>query len=94
MFGKNRALLFLLLMAVVLTACQQTSVQTPEAGLKDSNIAAEQPCKGPANLETMCTMHYQPVCGCDNKTYSNQCVAKSNGVLRTTEGACDGSDKL
>lgn len=94
MFGKNRALLSLLLMTILLTACQQASVQTPAEGLKDSNIAKEQPCKGPADLERMCTMHYQPVCGCDNQTYSNQCVAKTKGVLRMTEGACDGSDQL
>ncbi len=94
MFGKSRILLFLLLMAILLAGCQRTSVPAPANTVKDSASAKEQPCKGPADLERMCTMQYQPVCGCDNKTYSNQCVAKSKGVLRMTEGACDSSDQL
>ena len=35
-----------------------------------------------------CTMDYSPVCGCDNKTYSNACVAGNAGVTSWTEGEC------
>ena len=94
MFGKYQKLLILLLMAFLLSACQQTTVQSPAESPSDSISAEEKPCKGPADLERMCTMHYQPVCGCDNKTYSNQCVAKSKGILRMTKGACGDSDQL
>ena len=39
-------------------------------------------------LNQACIEIYQPVCGCDNKTYSNSCYAGINGLVRWTEGAC------
>jgi hypothetical protein len=35
-----------------------------------------------------CTRKYKPVCGCDEITYSNACVAESAGVLKWSDGAC------
>lgn len=35
-----------------------------------------------------CTQQYDPVCGCDNKTYSNDCFRQMAGVSLKSAGAC------
>ncbi|MCZ8134188.1 MAG: hypothetical protein O9252_01645 [Algoriphagus sp.] len=35
-----------------------------------------------------CLGIYNPVCGCDKKTYSNNCSATAAGVISYTSGAC------
>jgi hypothetical protein len=37
----------------------------------------------------VCPLVYKPVCGCDNKTYSNSCAAAMAGVNVDYEGACE-----
>ncbi|MBL4870840.1 MAG: serine protease [Robiginitomaculum sp.] len=36
----------------------------------------------------ICTQEYAPVCGCGDQTYSNACVAASNGVSVAYDGPC------
>jgi hypothetical protein len=41
------------------------------------------------NPDQMCTAQYDPVCGCNSKTYGNACEADRAGVTSFTKGACN-----
>ena len=45
-------------------------------------------CVAGEKLNIPCTKEYNPVCGCNEITYSNKCVAKSFGVKDWTLGKC------
>jgi hypothetical protein len=36
----------------------------------------------------VCPKIYSPVCGCDNFTYDNDCIAQSHGVVSWIGGPC------
>lgn len=41
------------------------------------------------DVPTMCPTLYEPVCGCNDKTYSNDCIRKMTRVSKKHDGVCE-----
>ncbi|HEX9958607.1 MAG TPA: hypothetical protein VGA96_15180 [Fibrella sp.] len=65
-----------------LFGCSQTAVEEQ---------AEPQPaCVPTPRSNAVCYALFDPVCGCDGRTYSNNCEAEAVGIKQYTKGACAG----
>ena len=73
---KNISCIFLFV--CVLISCKSN---------KETVVAPAEPCVPNTNESCVCTENYDPVCGCNNKTYPNACHANCSNVTYV-KGKC------
>lgn len=50
----------------------------------ESNLCVER-----IKEDCVCIKIYDPVCGCNNKTYGNACEAECASIMKYTKGECE-----